>query len=241
MIAAGDTEVSITIDIADDLLFEDPEAFIIELTGLTGATFSDGSTNSNLIEVIDSDDVDPTLPNLTGNSFVGNAADDQQFYFAGLNTFEGQNGSDYFVGGIQADELDGGAGNDVIRGEAGSGFLGSADLITGGTGDDVLMGAKGADTFIFAPGDGNDIIGGFDAPDVFFNPITGYSASPTRADFLSGVDHIQLSGFTTVDAASVMSAVTDGASGAVFDAEGTTITFFGVSAAQLASSDFMFV
>ncbi len=36
------------------------------------------------------------------------------------------------------------------------------DTINGGTGDDILTGGEDRDTFIFAPGDGNDTITDFD-------------------------------------------------------------------------------
>jgi len=145
------------------------------------------------------------------------------------------------VGGIQADVLKGGAGNDVIRGEASNGFLGGSDAISGGNGDDIMMGGRGADTFIFNTSDGDDVIGQFGLGDVAFDNINGYSVSATGADFQTGIDHIQLDGFSTVNASNVMSSVMDGADGAVFSAEGTSITFYDVAANQLTVDDFIFV
>jgi Ca2+-binding RTX toxin-like protein len=50
----------------------------------------------------------------------------------------------------------GGAGDDMIMGDAG------ADEINGGQGDDLLFGGAGADMFIFGNNFGNDIITDFD-------------------------------------------------------------------------------
>lgn len=184
---------------------------------------------------------DNLLDGLGNNNLRGEGGADQLLSLSGLNDLSGGGGSDLVVGGIQADTLDGGSSNDVIRGEASNGFLGGSDVITGGTGNDTMMGGRGADVFIFNTNDGNDVIGQFGLGDVAFDNVNGYSVSANGADFQSGVDHIQLAGFSTVDASNVMSSVTDGADGAVFSAEGTDITFYGVAANQLTADDFIFV
>lgn len=185
--------------------------------------------------------VDIIIDGLGSNILQGEGGHDTILSLSGLNTQSGGEGSDLLVGGIQADALNGGAGNDVIRGEASNGFLGGSDAITGGNGDDIMMGGRGADVFIFNTNDGNDVIGQFGLGDVVFDNVNGYSVAANGADFLTGVDHIQLAGFSTVDASNVMSSVTDGADGAVFSAEGTDITFYGVAATQLTADDFIFV
>lgn len=60
----------------------------------------------------------------------------------------GRGGDDDITGGDQTDEIRGGDGDDTIR---------------GGVGDDVMAGDLGDDTFIFASGDGVDIITDFAA------------------------------------------------------------------------------
>lgn len=55
-------------------------------------------------------------------------------------------------GGDDGEEIDGGAGDDILSGEAGN------DRITGGDGDDILSGGAGADTL--AGGDGDDLLEG---------------------------------------------------------------------------------
>jgi Ca2+-binding RTX toxin-like protein len=183
---------------------------------------------------------DLVIDGLGNNSLNGEGGADAIIALSGLNSLTGGDGSDYLAGGFQADNLNGGAGNDVLRGDAG-GFLGGSDILMGGADDDFLMGGRGADTFVFNTNDGADIIAAFDVADMGFGPLSGYSATATGADFQSGVDHVQLAGFSTVNASNVMSSVTDGTDGAVFSAEGTSITFYDVAANQLTVDDFIFV
>jgi Ca2+-binding RTX toxin-like protein len=183
---------------------------------------------------------DLVIDGLGNNSLNGEGGADTIIALSGLNTLTGGDGSDYLAGGFQADNLNGGAGNDVLRGDAG-GFLGGSDILVGGADDDFLMGGRGADTFVFNTNGGSDVIAAFDVADIGFGTLSGYTATATGADFQSGVDHIQLAGFSTVDVSNVMSWVTDGADGAVFSAEGTSITFYDVAANQLTTDDFIIV
>jgi Ca2+-binding RTX toxin-like protein len=64
----------------------------------------------------------------------------------------GTSGSDTIYGGENADTLFGDSGNDVLIGRAGN------DVLTGGTGNDQLSGDAGNDTYMFARGDGQDLI-----------------------------------------------------------------------------------
>jgi Ca2+-binding RTX toxin-like protein len=66
--------------------------------------------------------------------------------------FNGTDGNDTINGYGTNDTIYGGAGNDIINGGDGN------DIITGGTGDDTLTGGSGKDTYIWNPGDGNDLI-----------------------------------------------------------------------------------
>ncbi|MCW1916968.1 chitobiase/beta-hexosaminidase C-terminal domain-containing protein [Luteolibacter sp. GHJ8] len=61
-------------------------------------------------------------------------------------------GDDVLSGGNADDHIRGGIGNDTLTGGAG------ADLIDGGPGNDVLTGGTGRDTYVYLPGDGNDVI-----------------------------------------------------------------------------------
>ncbi|TWC34957.1 Ca2+-binding RTX toxin-like protein [Pseudomonas sp. SJZ079] len=88
----------------------------------------------------------------------------ERLQFGGVGSFSG-------TGNGLANEIRGGAGNDMLRGGAGDDMLvGGAgnDSLIGGTGNDVLVGGAGDDNFAFGVGFGNDIIMDFDA-----NPVGG--------------------------------------------------------------------
>jgi len=61
-------------------------------------------------------------------------------------------GNDIFYGDESSQTLSGSAGDDQLYGGAGD------DILIGGTGNDRLGGGAGNDTYVFAQGDGNDII-----------------------------------------------------------------------------------
>ncbi|MBF9060898.1 hypothetical protein HKCCSP123_17080 [Rhodobacterales bacterium HKCCSP123] len=86
----------------------------------------------------------------------GGDGDDRMDGEAGADTLSGGDGNDKMSGGSGDDHLDGGAGNDILIGGTGR------DLFRGGTGHDVLYGDGDGDTFVFAIGDGRDVIKGFD-------------------------------------------------------------------------------
>ncbi|MBB4819807.1 Ca2+-binding RTX toxin-like protein [Pseudomonas alcaligenes] len=67
----------------------------------------------------------------------------------------GTAGNDSLTGYATADAINGGSGNDTLAGEGGD------DTLVGGQGNDVLNGGAGNNTFVFARGDGSDIIKGF--------------------------------------------------------------------------------
>ena len=163
----------------------------------------------------------------------GNRGDDRLSVAAGSNTLDGDDGDDLLGGGIDDDNLSGGAGNDVLLGDL-SDFIGGMDRLDGGAGDDLLQGGHGADVFAFVPNDGTDTIGtiSLDYDDPTNSTITG-------SDFVSGVDQIELSGFDLSDSVAAFAQVTDVNGVATFSAEGTTITFAGLSTADLSANDFL--
>lgn len=156
-------------------------------------------------------------------------------------TLNGGADDDILVGGIDDDSLNGGAGDDVLRGDAGHQLLFGSDILDGGTGDDLLMAGRGADQFLFRPGNGDDVIGSFAT--VALAPGEVGNVVATGADFQSGIDQIVLQGFSGVSIENVMTFVTSDpdTNHAVFSAEETTITFFDISASQLVAEDFVFV
>ena len=86
----------------------------------------------------------------------------------------GGSGNDSILGNKGNDKLYGQGGNDILKGGAGN------DSLWGGAGNDTLWGDAGKDTFIYANGDGKDIIYGFENNDML--KITGtFSASYNKS------------------------------------------------------------
>jgi Ca2+-binding RTX toxin-like protein len=77
------------------------------------------------------------------------------------DTISAGNANDTIYGGGGNDILTGNTGNDILCGDDGDdrliGGIGD-DILTGGTGDDYLEGGYGNDTYIWNPGDGNDVV-----------------------------------------------------------------------------------
>ncbi len=81
------------------------------------------------------------------DNLVGDVADDSLSGLAGNDTIRGGDGND---------ALNGGADTDYLYGDAGH------DTLTGGSGNDRLEGGQGQDTYVFAPGWGQDTINNYD-------------------------------------------------------------------------------
>ncbi|MEM9146831.1 MAG: CARDB domain-containing protein [Pseudomonadota bacterium] len=80
---------------------------------------------------------------------------------SGSDIVDGEAGDDRLFGGSGDDAVYGRAGADWLAGDAGADFLSGgseADTLTGGPGDDRLGGDGGTDLFVFAAGDGADLI-----------------------------------------------------------------------------------
>lgn len=199
-----------------------------EITGSSGSgVIAGGGGYDNIFDAIGDDEIN------------GNGGDDKLVSLDGANTFNGGDGSDFIIGGMHGDVMFGGADNDILRGDA-SLFLGGADHLNGGRGDDILMGGKGADVFEFNPDAGSDIIAGFDT-DAVVKSDMGHSVTDLRADFDVIFDQVLLSGFETVTAANVMDFVSQGDTGAVFSAEGSEFTFYGIDKSAILADHFEFV
>lgn len=100
--------------------------------------------------------------NVLANLMTGNTGNNSLNGGGGGDTVNGGDGNDILNGADGNDTLNGGAGVDTVNGGAGN------DMLTGGIGNDLLNGGVGLDTFVFAPGFGDDDISGFDA-----NPTGG--------------------------------------------------------------------
>jgi serralysin len=93
-----------------------------------------------------------------------------------IETAIGGSGNDTLIANDNGCTLVGGAGNDTLLGGAGN------DRLVGGAGVDTITGGGGADTFVFATGDSSAVAGQHDR-------IT---------DFVSGTDHIDLTGIDAI-------------------------------------------
>lgn len=140
------------------------------------ATLSGGASNKDLIKVFG--DTGLTLNGKGGaDTVVGGAGDDTINFYSDLVSVDGGAGTNKLAavagtyGPLTMDLndakytniqlVDGGNGNDVIRGTAGAQTLtGGAgnDALWGAAGDDQLTGGAGVDTYWFTAGDGTDTI-----------------------------------------------------------------------------------
>jgi Ca2+-binding RTX toxin-like protein len=200
---------------------------------LTGGTANDifaGSFGSDTFNGNDGDDI---ILDAGGDNIVnGGAGNDRIGLMSGNNMVSGGGDNDLIVGGYDNDVLAGDAGNDIIRGDV-SLYISGSDRITGGTGDDLLEGGGSADTFVFNTGDGNDTIGALN-----IDYLTPANTTVSGADFVSGVDTIELNGFSLESQAAAFAKVTDVGGVATFADQGTTITFAGLTVADLTATDF---
>ncbi len=133
--------------------------------------------------------------------------------------------NDTIAGDAGNNSLHGFVGNDVLFGRGGedniNGYDGD-DTLTGGTGNDFLWGGDGDDLFLFATGDGVDVITSFEAG--------AGSNDVIDLQGLAGFDS-----FTDVEAAT-----TEDVFGAVIDlGGGNRLTLQGVSESALHADDFL--
>ena len=138
--------------------------------------------------------------------------------YRGVEGLLGSSHDDVLTGDKGRNTLSGGAGHDRLLGLAGTDTLdgGSGrDRLTGGTGADRLTGGKDADVFVFAKGDGKDV-------------ITDFAANSDHIEFTSGP--VRYSDLTIKDVAGV----------AHVSYGDIDITLAGVHAAQLDKGDFLF-
>src|SRR5262249_56090509 len=81
---------------------------------------------------------------------------------------------------VSIENVEGGLGNDIIRGDAGANRLlggDGDDRLVGRGGNDTLVGGLGADTFVFNPGFGQDT-------------ITDLTAGAAPGHDINPVDHV---------------------------------------------------
>jgi serralysin len=200
---------------------------------LYNALLFGGDTRSLIENARGGTGADEISGNQANNILLGNGGSDRLFGFAGNDQLNGGDGTDMVSGGDGNDRLLGGNGNDTVYGgngndtmfgHGGADFMnGQAgnDVITSGTGNDRLYGGTGNDQFVFAPGDGNDIVydfvaGGASGDTINFNT----AALDTFAEILAAAHNV--------------------GGNCVIDVNATThVTLVGVLEAQLTAADFV--
>lgn len=160
----------------------------------------------------------------------GGAGDDSLEGYAGLDTLYGGAGDDDLNGIEDNDLLFGGAGDDVVKGDIGNDTLNGGagedslsggagnDRLAGGSGDDTLNGAGGADVFIFAQGNGADLV-----------PL-----------FTDNIDKLDLRAFGYASLATLAADAHDTGLGLLFDFSshnGGTLIVTGLTLATLSAAD----
>jgi len=194
--------------------------------------YLDGEGGNDTLEGGLGDDV--LVDGFGDNVMIGGSGNDTLRALSGDNIMMGGTDDDLLVGGIGSDDLDGGSGNDVLMSDVSNLFFGN-DVLNGGTGSDLLSGGKGSDTFEFTTGDGDDTIALFDVD--YENPDL---ATATGADFQVGLDHVLLRGFGYTNTSDILANISDVGGHAVFSDQGTTITFFNITAGALSADEFLF-
>ncbi|WP_372885614.1 calcium-binding protein, partial [Shimia sp.] len=125
-----------------------------------------------LIDPVTSQGYNPDGSGVFGSTISGTAIGE---------TLDGTFGDDLLSGLGGADTLNGGNGADDLSGGDG------ADQLTGGFGNDTMSGGADADSFVFAPGGGDDVITDFSVGDDILSlqsglSITSLSDVDTNAD-----------------------------------------------------------
>jgi Ca2+-binding RTX toxin-like protein len=83
---------------------------------------------------------------------MGTAGDDSLSTTGEPSVLDGGAGNDTIDGSEADDVLRGGSGNDTLRARGGN------DTLEGGPGDDLLVGGSGSDVYLYARGDGSDVV-----------------------------------------------------------------------------------
>ena len=130
----------------------------------------------------------------------GGFGDDQLNAGEGDDSVFGGVGNDTVIGGNGADSMDGGAGDDLLLdGLTAEGQLNedaSSDTLRGGAGDDTVMGGGGNDVYVYASGDGQDLI--YDNYVYVAQSPLGHIFPPEQIN--AGYDRVQMEDFSIGDA-----------------------------------------
>ena len=207
-----------------------PPAQSGDIFGTSGPDVLVGDDGANLI-----------LPG--GDSSFVNAAggDDRVFGEENINIFNGGDGDDLLSGGVSEDALgdvlNGGEGDDTLLGQKGNDVLngdGGNDLLVGGSGIDAIGGGQG-DDLLFG-GDGNDGLFGNEGHDTFV--FASGEGADIVFDFEPGQDAIALTSGSSYDSLQIEYNAQGNYTDISDDTGELITTLIGVEADQLTESDF---
>ena len=124
-------------------------------------------------------------------------------------------------------------GNNLDNSISGGGGNGD-DLLRGGKGNDTLYGEDGSDVFVYAQGEGNDLIVDFNADDTLNISVGDYSTAVSGADVLVAVGdgEITLAGAASLSAVNIISGEMP-----TWTLDGTTATYGSLTVTGVTSLD----
>ena len=121
-------------------------------------SYGDGKWFVERIEFADGTKLEAEDINRIAGNHQGTRQDDTMY---GYGNSSGYSQNESFYAGAGNDSVNGCDGDDTLYGETGNDTLRGGngdDILVGGEGNDYLYGDYGSDTYIFEPGDGNDIL-----------------------------------------------------------------------------------
>ena len=118
-----------------------------------------GTPNPDIL--VGDDGINLIIAGNEGDVINSGGGDDLVFGEAGNDVLNGEAGNDLLNGGADSDVLNGDNNADTLLGEGGNDVISGGhgnDLLVGGDGNDALFGDEGHNTFVFASGEGVDIV-----------------------------------------------------------------------------------
>ncbi|MEL6913149.1 MAG: calcium-binding protein [Pseudomonadota bacterium] len=218
-VTAGDGDDDVRAGVGDD-----------SVTGDAGDDFLRGGRGEDTLKGGVGDD--SIVGQRNADTIDGGKGADNLKGGGGNDSIDGGGGNDFIKGGTRADVMNGDRGDDRIAGNAFDDVLnggvgddtlnagGNDDTLNGGEGDDRLKGGSGADTFVFEPDMGADLV----------------------VDFRDDIDTLSISSVLTggiTDAGTIVTTFATVVAGdTVLDfGGGNTITLEGVANAAVLSDD----